>query len=683
MTNLNLFDDYNAVHDVDVRVERLMRRRHPLWRLVMASVWDFLMLARQARVSLVGFVLLMAITTVYFRYGYHDYPQSQVPRFHIFSALFESLRLMALETGLPLPVNDPLGKILFFFVPLVGLALILQSILNFGRLLLDKGSRREGWQISLARTYRNHIIICGLGSVAYRVVIQLLEAGYDVVVVQHNWDSELVEAVLLMKVPVIHGDARQVHVLQLAGIQHARSLIVGTHDDLMNIEIALAARRNRPNFPVVLRIFSDELDTNLERTFGRNAAFSASALAAPTLATAAIGRAIAHVLPLPIGFSGDDGRPRALGVLQLTVAPSGGLVGDVHAIEDRFDVRVLRHLDARSAIKHSRRINSERAARFEPGDVVLLLGSLNMLDAARLSNHQNGHAKIDTASLRMFRAQSEMGADVCFDTVIVCGLGRIGYRVIRALQQLHVQTQIVVVCQQSSTSALFVEEMESSGVRVLYGDARRADTLQRAGIERACSVVALISDDSVNLQIGLAARRLQPNIDVVLRVFRDVLADNLTTMFGVHTTFSVAALAAPTLAASAVVRGIDYAIEIADRILSTMTITVRAGDVCAGRTVADIRRHEDILVVAIRRAGYALTPLKLDTRVEEGDEIVVLVDIARLDRLARDNPLIREAQSPALPLSELVDDHQALVDQASALQERPSSDSDVETTHIS
>jgi hypothetical protein len=109
------------------------------------------------------------------------------------AALYETLKLLTFQSGLSLP-DDWLGAALFFLLPLLGLALIVQSVLNFGRLLLDKGGRREAWQVALASTYRNHIIICGLGRVGLRVLTQLLEAGYEVVVVEREWAASLSSA---------------------------------------------------------------------------------------------------------------------------------------------------------------------------------------------------------------------------------------------------------------------------------------------------------------------------------------------------------------------------------------------------------------------------------------------------------------------------------------------------------
>ena len=618
-----------AADDYDTRIERLQRRRHPAWRLVRASIWDFFLLVGEAWPALAGFAFITAVTTLYLVYGYRDHERAGVPPFTLDSALYESMRLMALESSLPIPEGDLFGEVLFFIIPVLGLALVFQSVLNFSRLLLDKSSRIEAWQTSLARTFRNHVIVAGLGSVSFRVTMQLLEAGYEVVVIERDWESEFVEAVRALKVPVIRGDARDAGVLRLAGLTRARSLIAGTHEDLINIEIALAARRHRRDISVVLRIFNDELDKNLEHYFGYNSAFSASALAAPTLATAAVGRSIGHVLPLPHGFAVGEPAATALGVLYLTVAPGGPLCAPVRDVEDRYGVRVLRHVDAQGRVWRTA-LSQEQSApeRLERGDSVLLLGTLPALEQIRAGNDAYNSAG-PAAPARVF-GHGQPGA---FDTVIVAGLGKVGYRVVQALHQFDPRPTIVAICQSGDTPELFIEEVQALGVRIIYGDARRAQILKRAGIDTACSVVAATSDDLVNLQIGLTARRLCHDVDLVLRVFSDTLAERLTALFGHYTTFSIAALAAPTLAGAAVVRGIDYAVEIAEHIVSTATLAVHPGDEFAGQTVAEIRDRQKLLVIAVRRRGQPLLSLRLDTVLEPGDEAVVLVDVMRLAQM--------------------------------------------------
>src|SRR5262245_40851428 len=139
------------------RPTRARRRRYPFWRLARANFYGLLLLLGESLVVLAGVALLALAGTCYLRYFYSGpgRPAS------LAAALFETLKLVSFQTGYALPA-DPIGTALFFLIPLFGLALIFQSVLNFGRLLLDKGSRREAWQVALAATYRDHVIVCGL-----------------------------------------------------------------------------------------------------------------------------------------------------------------------------------------------------------------------------------------------------------------------------------------------------------------------------------------------------------------------------------------------------------------------------------------------------------------------------------------------------------------------------------------
>ncbi len=105
---------YNAItQDYDLRIERLQSRRHSLWRLIRANIWDFFLLVREAWVSLVGFALVTGVSTLYLLYGYRGQDPAHAPPFSVDTALHESIRLMALESDLPLPHMISLARSCF------------------------------------------------------------------------------------------------------------------------------------------------------------------------------------------------------------------------------------------------------------------------------------------------------------------------------------------------------------------------------------------------------------------------------------------------------------------------------------------------------------------------------------------------------------------------------------------
>jgi Trk K+ transport system NAD-binding subunit len=568
-----------------------LRRRYSLWRLARANLYDLWLLIRESWGALTGFMALMLAGSLYL---------VVTTDLSFVEALYATLKLLTFEGGDQLP-PDALGRVLFFLIPLLGLALILQSVLNFGRLLLDKGSRREAWQIALASTCRDHVIVCGLGRVGLRVVTQLLEAGYEPVVVERDWESRFVEQALRLKLPVVLGDAREPAVLRQAGLSRARAVVVSINDDLLNIEIALTVRAERPGIRVVLRVFNEELDQNLERSFGSNSAFSTSALGAPTFAAATISREIDYVLPVA---------GKLLGVTRHVIRPGSRLCGITRDVERQHGIRVLVHQAAGGT-----RPQRAPARRLGPADRVVLIGALDALDALHLHDLPAAHKRPAAKG----------------DTVIVCGLGRVGYRVVQQLHQLDPRPRIVVIRQENTAPEFLRTISRLEGVTTIVGDARDAEVLRAAGIDAAHSVAALTSNDLANLQIGLAVRRQRPDVRLVLRVFSDTLAEKLADMFGIHTAYSTSALASATLAAAAVLGDVGHAFFAGGRLFSTDRLVVRPGDWLDGRSVATIREQHDALVIGLRRGGETLVLPSIETVVAPGDELTLL---ASLDALA-------------------------------------------------
>jgi Trk K+ transport system NAD-binding subunit len=588
----------------ELRLERLRQRRraYPFWRLVRANLRDLRLIAWQARITLLCllaalFANVAYLLLIYFPAACADGAPAFCTR-DVGLAFYATLRMMVFETDLDLPA-DWLGRVLFFALPLLGLFFLLSSVVNVARLLFDKGSRPQEWQISLAHTARNHVIVVGLGRVGYRVVLQLLAAGYDVVVVEQDWRDEFVPTVLRLKVPVVCGDGRDPDILRLAAIKQARGCICAINDDLKNIEIALTARSLRNDLPTVLRIYHRALDHNLERSFGRNSAFSSSALAAPTFAAATISRDIVHVLALPEAL---------LGLTEITIAPNTALPLARNELETNYRVRVLRHRDAQGRELLPRGTDPS----FRSGDVVLVLGALPDLEALRLANR--------TADTRQQRPDS------AFPSVIICGLGKVGSAVIQLLLHQTPTPRIVLICT-PETPASATAPLIAAGVTVIHGDAREPEVLHTAGIERAYAVAALFSNDLTNLQIGLAARELRPDLHLVLRVFSDVLAQRLATIFGINTAYSTSSLAAPTLAAAAIQRDIDYAFDIGERLVIASTHSITPNDTYAGTTIGILRTQRNLSVIRLKRdAQVYLLPDPTET-LRPGDEIVILRDV--------------------------------------------------------
>lgn len=124
--------------------------------------------------------------------------------------------------------------------------------------------------------------------------------------------------------------------------------------------------------------------------------------------------------------------------------------------------------------------------------------------------------------------------------IIVCGLGRTGYKIFCLLRQ---QGAIVV--------GVSDRPIRGESSDVVVGNFRAASTLLAAGIQAAHTIILAAQDDSLNLAVLMQARILNPKIRIINRLFNTSLGDRLDNTLTDHTTMSVSALAAPVFAFAA------------------------------------------------------------------------------------------------------------------------------------
>jgi Trk K+ transport system NAD-binding subunit len=119
--------------------------------------------------------------------------------------------------------------------------------------------------------------------------------------------------------------------------------------------------------------------------------------------------------------------------------------------------------------------------------------------------------------------------------IIVCGLGRTGYKIFRLLRQ---QGALVVGIHRKPIPG------EATG-DVIIGELCAASTLKAAGIEQANTLVIASSDDAVNLSVMMQARVLNNNIRIINRFYNTNLGERLDYTLIDHLSMSVVGLAAP------------------------------------------------------------------------------------------------------------------------------------------
>jgi Trk K+ transport system NAD-binding subunit len=141
--------------------------------------------------------------------------------------------------------------------------------------------RRKELAIGIFR-YKGHghILVIGGGSVGFNIVKLLLDMNEKPVMLDKTLDGQYSQQIVDLGVPYLVGNAKDESNLYRAGLNCCKVIICVTRDDLTNLEVSLNARIARPNLPVILRIYDQNLAANLHDSVAIKHSLSMSFIAA-------------------------------------------------------------------------------------------------------------------------------------------------------------------------------------------------------------------------------------------------------------------------------------------------------------------------------------------------------------------------------------------------------------------
>lgn len=333
----------------------MRRRPSSRWREARASLRDTGLLLREFgwplfffAFTIIGGGLLYYFLSKIAGEGLDDVPE----------AIYQALLMTFLQAG-DFPRTGYL-EVFYFAMPLIGLILLAQGVADFGVVFFNRRTRSKEWEMAVASTFNNHIVLIGLGHLGFRVASHLHEMGQEMVAIELNPSADLVAAVKRMGIPVIDDDGTRVSTLEAASVSKARAILLCTQNDSMNLQIGLKARKLNPNIQVVLRIFDDDFADALQDQFGFTA-FSATGMAAPAFAAAAAGVEMTR----PLTIEGET-----LSLARLTLSPDSAITRyTVGEMETHYNLSVV--LLRRN---HESDLHPPADAQLLPGDALAVLG---------------------------------------------------------------------------------------------------------------------------------------------------------------------------------------------------------------------------------------------------------------------------------------------------------------------
>jgi Trk K+ transport system NAD-binding subunit len=126
-----------------------------------------------------------------------------------------------------------------------------------------------------------HHIVCGIDTVGFRVIEELVGYGERVVAIEWDPDNHFIGTARRLGAAVIVGDAAVNEVLRQAHAATAHSVIAATNNDLTNLAIALQVREMNPRHRVVLLLSDPQFAQMMHDAAHVQLAASVPALAAP------------------------------------------------------------------------------------------------------------------------------------------------------------------------------------------------------------------------------------------------------------------------------------------------------------------------------------------------------------------------------------------------------------------
>jgi Trk K+ transport system NAD-binding subunit len=211
-----------------------------------------------------------------------------------------------------------------------------------------------------------HFIVCGLSTVGFRVVEELIRQGERVVVIECNAANRFVSTVRRLGAAVMIGDAGVIEVLRQAHAGKARAIIEATNNDMTNLEVSLLVRELNPEQRVVLLLNDPQFAQMLRDAAGIRLAVSEPGLVAPAFVAALFGDRVLCVFLL---------RLRLFAVIDLVINEQDPFVS--HSVRA---VAIDYHLLPVTVLRGKERVRPLWASRLLAGDRLVALVDLTNLD---------------------------------------------------------------------------------------------------------------------------------------------------------------------------------------------------------------------------------------------------------------------------------------------------------------
>ena len=209
------------------------------------------------------------------------------------------------------------------------------------------------------------------------------------------------------------------------------------------------------------------------------------------------------------------------------------------------------------------------------------------------------------------------------DHFIVCGAGRVGRRIVQALQKEEIPFVLI------ENNEERVSKIKDSLPYYIVGDATSEENLIRAGVTRARGIASCLADDAANVYVVLTARDLNRDLHIVARAVEEQAEPKLIRA-GANRVVAPTIIGSQSMARALIRPAIadfmdSIVAENLDLVFEEVAVERDSDYIGKQLKATNISSELNLLVVAMRRRnGFMIFNPAAVTIIEKGDLLIVI-----------------------------------------------------------
>jgi Trk K+ transport system NAD-binding subunit len=427
------------------------------------------------------FLLALAAIVIIYSILFHFIMVFEDRKFSWVTGFYWTLTVMSTLGFGDITFTSDLGKIFSMFVLMSGIVFLLVMlpftfIQFFYAPWLDAQSKARTPR-ELPEDTSDHVILTSFDPITINLIEKLKQYNFEYAILVSDFQHALELYDLNYKVVV--GDPGDPETYKRLRIQNA-ALVVANNDDMMNTDIAFTIREISEKVPVITNADADDSIDILQ-------------LAGST-----------HVFQF-MKMLGESLARRTLGV-----SMGANVIG-------RFDQLLIAEAPAMRTPLEGKTLN-ESNLREKTGITVVGIWERGRFEIPQPQTQiKSSTVLLLAGSAEQFKKYDETFCvyriyHTANAPVLILGGGRVGRAAAEALEERQIAYQVVEKNQK------LVEKNEN----YVLGNAADINTLSKAGIQEAPSVIITTHDDPMNIYLTIYCRRLQPDIQIISRANLDI-----------------------------------------------------------------------------------------------------------------------------------------------------------------